>query len=68
MLEIFLGLNFSVDELAEGIEFAHARSVKIFLAVNSYARAGNSGPWVRAVDNAAQVKSRCDYSCRYWLA
>ena len=52
----FPGLNFSVDELAEGIEFAHARSVKIFLAVNSYARAGNSGPWVRAVDNAARLK------------
>lgn len=52
----FPGLNFSVAELAEAIDFAHERGVKVFLAANSFAKAGNPEPWIRAVDNAAKLK------------
>lgn len=52
----FPGLNFSVDELAEALDYAHAAGSKVLLAVNTYATAGNSDPWIKAVDNAAKLK------------
>ena len=52
----FPGLNFSVDELDEALDYAHARGAKVLLAVNTYAKAGNGEPWTRAVDNAAKLK------------
>lgn len=52
----FPGLNFSVEELAEGLDYAHARGAKVLLAVNTYAAAGDNAPWVAAVDNAARLK------------
>lgn len=50
----FPGLNFSPEEFAEAIAFAHGRGRKVFLAVNTYPEAGNVGPWRRAVDLAAE--------------
>lgn len=52
----FPGLNFSRDELAEAITFAHARSAKVLLAVNTFARAGNTDLWRTAIDDAARLK------------
>lgn len=51
----FPGLNFSRDELAEGITYAHDRGAKILVAINTYPRAGNQDPWHRAVDDAARL-------------
>ncbi len=51
----FPGLNFSVDELAEGLDYAHAKGAKVLLAVNTYAAAGRGQPWINAVDNAAKL-------------
>jgi putative protease len=47
------GLNFDMDELVEGVAFAHKRGRKILVAINTFPRAGDEGPWHRAVDNAA---------------
>ena len=47
------GLNFDPDELAEGVQYAHKRGCKVLVAVNTFPRAGDPGPWHRAVDNAA---------------
>ncbi|MBT5073760.1 MAG: U32 family peptidase [Kordiimonadaceae bacterium] len=52
----FPGLNFSPEELAEAIDFAHERGVKVYLAVNTYAKAGNNEPWIKAIDNADRLK------------
>lgn len=52
----FPGLNFSVDELAEALDYAHAAGAKVLLAVNTYATAGHGNPWIKAVDNAARLK------------
>lgn len=49
----FPGLNFSPDELAQSVEFAHARGAKVLLAINTFALAGNTAPWTQAVDTAA---------------
>ncbi|MBL4767459.1 MAG: U32 family peptidase [Rhodobacteraceae bacterium] len=52
----FPGLNFSVDELVEALDYAHAAGAKVLLAVNTYAKAGNGDPWTKAIDNAAKFK------------
>lgn len=50
----FPGLNFSRDELATGIEFAHRQGAKVLVAINTFPEAGNFEPWRRAVDDAAE--------------
>jgi putative protease len=49
------GLNFDVQDLREGIAYAHARGRRVFVAVNTFPRAGDIVPWRRAVDNAAEL-------------
>jgi len=51
----FPGLNFSREELADGIAFAHDHGAKVLVAVNTFPEAGNPGPWHRAVDDAAAL-------------
>jgi putative protease len=49
----FPGLNFSREEMREAVGYAHGRGAKLLVAVNTFARAGELGPWRRAVDDAA---------------
>lgn len=51
----FPGLNFSRDELAAGIAYAASRGAKVLVAINTYPRAGDPGPWHRAIDDAARL-------------
>ncbi|MFQ5985583.1 MAG: peptidase U32 family protein [Alphaproteobacteria bacterium] len=51
----FPGLNFSRAELADALSYAHARGRKVYVAVNTFPRAGEPGPWHRAVDDAAAL-------------
>ncbi len=51
----FPGLNFSPEELAEGLAYARRGGSKLFLAINTFARAGELGPWQRALDLAAEL-------------
>jgi putative protease len=51
----FPGLNFSRDELRAGLAYAHGRGRKVFVAINTYPRAGAAGAWHRAVDDAAAL-------------
>ncbi len=48
----FPGLNFSRDEMAESIRFAHRRGAKVLIAINTFPRAGGFELWARAVDDA----------------
>ncbi len=50
----FPGLNFSPEEMAEGIRFAHDHGSKVLVAINTFARAGGTDPWRRAADTAAE--------------
>ena len=47
------GLNFDAKELREGVAYAHARGRRVLVALNTFPRAGDLGPWHRAVDTAA---------------
>ncbi|MFN4148606.1 MAG: peptidase U32 family protein, partial [Rhodocyclaceae bacterium] len=49
----FIGLNFDDKSLREGIAYAHARGVKVLLALNTYPQTDNWLEWTAAVDKAA---------------
>jgi len=49
----FAGLNFDEKRSREGIEYAHQRGAKVFVAINTYAQASSWQRWQRAVDRAA---------------
>jgi putative protease len=49
----FPGLNFSVEEAEAGIAFAHENGRKVYVAINTYPRAGDIDLWCAAVDDAA---------------
>ncbi len=49
----FPGLNFSRSEMTKAIAYAHKRGVKVYIAVNTFPKAGMPDPWLRAIDDAA---------------
>lgn len=49
----FTGLNFDDESLRQGIDYAHQRGVKVFLALNTYPQPHNFAHWAAAVDKAA---------------
>lgn len=51
----FPGLNFSRDELAEAVRYAHERDARVLVAINTFPRAGALAPWHRAVGDAARL-------------
>jgi len=51
----FPGLNFSREELGEGIEYARSHGSKVLVALNTYPEAGNPDPWHKAVEDAADL-------------
>lgn len=51
----FPGLNFDSAELREGIAYAHERNRKVYVAINTFPRAGRPEAWHRAVDDAAAL-------------
>ncbi len=53
----FPGLNFTREEMAEAIRYAHRRNAKIFVAINSFPRAGAAERWRAAVDDAARLRA-----------
>ncbi len=48
----FPGLNFSPQELADGVAYAHRKGAKVLVAINTFARAGHVSLWQQAVDDA----------------
>ena len=53
----FPGLNFSRPDMREGIAYAHERRAKVLIAINTFPRAGDLGPWQRAVDDAVEMRA-----------
>src|SRR3954462_4782147 len=49
------GLNFDVQEMAEGVAYAHRRGRRVLPAATPFPRAGDAAPWHAAIDNAAAV-------------
>ncbi len=51
----FPGLNFSDEELQQGIAYAQARQRKVYLALNTYPDSARLAHWHAAVDKAASL-------------
>ncbi|MBK1734001.1 protease [Halorhodospira abdelmalekii] len=51
----FPGLNFTPQQAAKGVEYAHARGARVAVAINSYVQAGGWAQWREAVDGAARI-------------
>jgi O2-independent ubiquinone biosynthesis protein UbiU len=51
----FPGLNFSREEMAQSVAFAHERETKVAIAINTFPRAGGESLWHRAVDDSASL-------------
>lgn len=51
----FPGLNFSRDELRDGVAYAHQRNCQVFVAINTYMAAGRADIWHKAIDDAAAI-------------
>ncbi|MBK1649771.1 ubiquinone anaerobic biosynthesis protein UbiU [Rhabdochromatium marinum] len=51
----FAGLNFAPNKMAEGIEYARRRNVRVFVALNTYPRPDGFKRWQEAVDRAADL-------------
>ncbi len=52
----FPGLNFDEAELRDGLDHAHGHGCRVFLAINTFARAGDPEPWRQAIDRAAALE------------
>ncbi len=48
----FPGLNFTPEEMQQGIAYAHERGAKVLLAANTFPPAGHFSLWKEAVDKA----------------
>ncbi len=53
----FPGLNFTPEELAQGVAYAHDRGTKVLVAINTFARAGGTELWHRAVAKAVEARA-----------
>ncbi len=51
----FAGLNFGEKQIEEGLRYARARRVKVFVAINTYAQTQGWERWTAAVDRAADL-------------
>jgi hypothetical protein len=51
----FAGLNFDEAAIASGVQYAHQRGCKVFMALNTYPQASNPGLWREAVDKAVAL-------------
>ena len=51
----FPGLNFSRPELQQSLAYAHQADCKIFLAINTFPKAGEPEPWRQAIDDGATL-------------
>jgi O2-independent ubiquinone biosynthesis protein UbiU len=51
----FAGLNFDRAAARAGVEYSHARGVKVLLAINTYPHSSAWARWTRAVDAAVEL-------------
>ncbi len=71
----FAGLNFNNRQIETGIQYAHDRGVRVFIAINTFPYPSGMNKWQSAVDHAAGVGADAliladvgvmDYACEKW--
>ena len=51
----FAGLNFDDAAIESGVQYAHSRNRKVFVAINTYPTVANSEAWRLAIDKASHL-------------
>jgi O2-independent ubiquinone biosynthesis protein UbiU len=51
----FPGLNFTLNDIEQGVAYAHARGRQIYIALNTYPSSARLAHWEAAVDRAAAL-------------
>lgn len=51
----FPGLNFTPDEMANAVSYAHDRGAKVLVTINSFPTAGRTDIWKNAIDDGCRV-------------
>jgi len=51
----FSGLNFTSEQIVQGVEFAHRLGRKVLFAINTFPQAGRAAEWRAAIDVAHDV-------------
>ncbi len=51
----FAGLNFNEQRAAQGVDYAHARGKKVYVAINTYPQPNIWQRWIDAIDRAARI-------------
>lgn len=51
----FAGLNFDENRAQQGIQYAHDRGAKVFVAINTYPQPSGWSRWQEAVDHAGRL-------------
>ncbi len=51
----FAGLNFNEDRAAQGVEYAHSRGRKVYVAINTYPQPSGWRRWTEAIDRANRL-------------
>ncbi len=51
----FAGLNFNDKRISTGLQYAHERGCKVFVAINTFAQQGKFERWQHAVDSASDL-------------
>ncbi|MCG5547312.1 ubiquinone anaerobic biosynthesis protein UbiU [Halorhodospira halochloris] len=71
----FPGLNFTPQQAAKGVSYAHEHGVKVAVAINSYVQANGWDKWRSSVDEAGRVGADAviladlgliDYAAQEW--
>lgn len=53
----FEGLNFTPEEIEDGIKYIRAKGKKFFVAINTFPQADTFPKWYKAVDNAVKLNA-----------
>jgi putative protease len=51
----FVGLNFTLEEMEEGVDYAHQQNTKVLLALNTFPPAGQTKLWKQAVEDGVNL-------------
>jgi len=51
----FAGLNFNEERAMQGVEYAHVRGKKVYVAINTYPQPEIYQRWTEAIDRAARI-------------
>lgn len=51
----FSGLNFNEDRAKQGVEYAHNRDRKVYVAINTYPQPSGWERWTKAIDRSVRI-------------